>query len=257
LKIGRNSPCPCGSGRKYKKCHGGPNAPRPAPQLTDQTVADFIASHQAAEKIRQDQQGLGRPIISTAINGHQLVAVGNNIFWSKKWKTFPDFLSAYIKTTLGKDWGNAEIAKPLGQRHQIMQWFDAFARYQQETIKTPGVVTGAKVTGLVACYLGLAYNLYLLAHNNELQERLVKRLLDPGNFQGAYYELIVANILIRAGFTLTLEDETVGDAKHCEFAAVPKDRPEILGGGQDACGIWVTRPYRRRRDEERRPALTS
>jgi preprotein translocase subunit SecA len=21
-KIGRNDPCPCGSGRKYKKCHG-------------------------------------------------------------------------------------------------------------------------------------------------------------------------------------------------------------------------------------------
>jgi len=22
-KIGRNDPCPCGSGKKYKKCHGG------------------------------------------------------------------------------------------------------------------------------------------------------------------------------------------------------------------------------------------
>ncbi|NJN77681.1 MAG: hypothetical protein HC803_04585 [Saprospiraceae bacterium] len=21
-KIGRNEPCPCGSGKKYKKCHG-------------------------------------------------------------------------------------------------------------------------------------------------------------------------------------------------------------------------------------------
>jgi preprotein translocase subunit SecA len=21
-KVGRNEPCPCGSGRKYKKCHG-------------------------------------------------------------------------------------------------------------------------------------------------------------------------------------------------------------------------------------------
>jgi preprotein translocase subunit SecA len=26
-KIGRNDPCPCGSGRKYKKCHGRPGAP--------------------------------------------------------------------------------------------------------------------------------------------------------------------------------------------------------------------------------------
>jgi preprotein translocase subunit SecA len=26
-KIGRNEPCPCGSGKKYKKCHGQPGAP--------------------------------------------------------------------------------------------------------------------------------------------------------------------------------------------------------------------------------------
>jgi preprotein translocase subunit SecA len=25
-KIGRNDPCPCGSGKKYKKCHGAPTA---------------------------------------------------------------------------------------------------------------------------------------------------------------------------------------------------------------------------------------
>ncbi len=24
-KVGRNDPCPCGSGKKYKKCHGAPN----------------------------------------------------------------------------------------------------------------------------------------------------------------------------------------------------------------------------------------
>jgi preprotein translocase subunit SecA len=26
-KVGRNDPCPCGSGKKYKKCHGRPDAP--------------------------------------------------------------------------------------------------------------------------------------------------------------------------------------------------------------------------------------
>jgi preprotein translocase subunit SecA len=25
-KVGRNDPCPCGSGRKYKKCHGSGQA---------------------------------------------------------------------------------------------------------------------------------------------------------------------------------------------------------------------------------------
>jgi uncharacterized protein len=30
VKVGRNEPCPCGSGRKYKHCHGGPGASAPA-----------------------------------------------------------------------------------------------------------------------------------------------------------------------------------------------------------------------------------
>ena len=25
-KLGRNEPCPCGSGKKYKRCHGAPGA---------------------------------------------------------------------------------------------------------------------------------------------------------------------------------------------------------------------------------------
>ncbi len=25
-KVGRNQPCPCGSGKKYKMCHGRPGA---------------------------------------------------------------------------------------------------------------------------------------------------------------------------------------------------------------------------------------
>ena len=41
----------------------------------------------------------------------------------------------------------------------------------------------------------------------------------PNQFQGAYYELIVANLLIRAGFELELEDEADGTSKRCEFSA--------------------------------------
>lgn len=28
MKIGRNDPCPCGAGEKYKKCHGPADAER-------------------------------------------------------------------------------------------------------------------------------------------------------------------------------------------------------------------------------------
>ncbi|MEO7938530.1 MAG: SEC-C metal-binding domain-containing protein [Burkholderiaceae bacterium] len=29
-KVGRNEPCPCGSGKKFKHCHGGPVAEGPS-----------------------------------------------------------------------------------------------------------------------------------------------------------------------------------------------------------------------------------
>jgi hypothetical protein len=216
-KIGRNQPCPCGSGLKYKRCHGRSDGV-PAPF----DVRGMLGAHAADERIRETQQGLGRPIIAAKVKDHQVVAVGNTIHWSKAWKTFPDFLADYIKRKVGPEWGNAEISKPLAERHPLMQWYDACCRYQERTIETPGEVHSADVTGVVACYLGVAYALYLLDHNSELQARLINRLKNPGNFQGAYYELIVASILIRAGFMLTLEDETNPAAKHCEFAAVSK-----------------------------------
>jgi hypothetical protein len=231
-KLGRNEPCHCGSGKKYKKCHlrqdqeqddttsRATQARRSGPSRAD--IAAMMRKREAQEEIRRIQQGLGRPIISNMFNDHRIVAVGNKIYWSKSWKTFPDFLNGYIKKTLGSEWGNDEKEKPAAERHPIMQWYELYARYQQETIKEKGQVSSAKITGLVACYLGLAYSLYLIAHNVELQARLVKRLIDPEQFQGAYYELIVANTLIRAGLTLDLEDETDGESKHCEFSAVSR-----------------------------------
>nr|WP_281129469.1 hypothetical protein [Sphingomonas sp. AR_OL41] len=174
----------------------------------------------ARERVRQSQQGFGRPIMSAKVEGHQVVAVGSQLHWSSTWKTFPDFLGDYLKKKLGRDWGNTEIAKPLAERHTVMQWYDALCRHQKKTIATPGQPSQVDVIGVIACYFTVAYGLYLLEHNVELQARLLARIKDPGNFQGAYYELIVASAFILAGFKLTLEDEADGNNKHCEFAAV-------------------------------------
>jgi hypothetical protein len=218
VKIGRNQPCPCGSGRKYKRCCGDPLKDIPS-SLT--LPASMLERNKADELIRQQQQGLGKPIISAKIKNQQIVAVGKTLYYSEKWRTFPDFLSDYLKMIMGAEWGNAEIAKPLHNRHPILQWYDEYCRYQR-TYFQPGEIKSAPMTGVVCCYLGLAYSLYLLKHNVELQDRLIKRLKNQANFQGAYYEIIVANSLIRAGFDLVLEDETDKLTKHCEFAAVSK-----------------------------------
>lgn len=184
--------------------------------------AALINKAQADELIRQNQQGLGKPIIAVKHKDHQIVAVKNRLHFSKSWKTFPDFLMFYIKEVLGSEWGSIEIAKPESERHQIIQWYQRFCLYQKESNAPDGEVRSTEVNGLVSCYLGLAYNLYLLAHNVELQTILVARLKDRSNFQGAFYELMVAGALIRAGYELILEDETDRKTKHCEFAAIHK-----------------------------------
>jgi hypothetical protein len=221
-KVGRNQACPCGSGKKYKRCHGpygGVPVPLPNPTNVFADLNKSATGQDAAEFIRLKQQGKGRPIVAGKVAGHQVVAVGKEVHWSTKWKTFADFLADYMKKKLGAEWAKAELAKSPSERHPLMQWAFSCWEYQKETIKQPGEVVSAALNGVVACYLGTAYALYLLAHNVELQDRLLNRLKDVGQFQGAYYELFVASTLIRAGFTLALEDETDGSTKHCEFSA--------------------------------------
>lgn len=215
-KVGRNEPCPCGSGKKYKHCHGSPNG------RTGHMMAGFDKARDRADAEsvqRERQQGLGKPIISVDFNGRRLVAVKNRLLHSKRWVTFQDFLLDYIKIAIGPEWGNAEIAKPLEQRHPILTWYHKICEYQRTIVKEHGKVNSAPMTGMVAAYLHLAYDLYALDHNAELQGKLLARLRNPDQFTGARYEVYVAATLIRAGFDIEFEDEENGNTTHCEFTA--------------------------------------
>jgi len=217
-KIGRNDPCPCGSGLKYKKCHGRLPV-KPLGPTTEQIKA-MMESHEAKEARRLSQQGRGRPIISTEFQGYRLTAVGNRLHYAKTHKTFIDFLGDYIRSVLGPEWGNSEIAKPLEDRHQILKWYDSICALQQSTMKKPkGEIQETPMNGLVAAYYGLAYNLYLLQHNAELQEYLIRRLKQSESFYAAYYETYVAAWFILAGFELRLENEQDSTRTHPEFIA--------------------------------------
>ena len=230
MKIGRNQTCPlCDSGKKYKKCCGNPllsekpSVIRLSPnEISSEMKKKELERYKAEELIRKQQQGLGRPIIAPKFKDQQMVAVGSTVYFSPKWKTFPDFLSDYLKSIMGDEWGNSEIKKKYEERHPILQWYDKYCKLQQKHLDGSGEVKAFPATGAVYCYLGMAYNLYLLKHNVELQKRYIERLKDINNFQGAYYELIIANCLIRAGFEINLEDEADELTKHCEFSAISK-----------------------------------
>ncbi len=248
-KVGRNDPCPCGSGRKFKKCHYRSEYTLPTliaqSNFEKQAIEEgrrLFEEHRVRELQRKKQQGLGRPIISTEHKGHRFVAVGNRLHWGK-WKTFYDFLGDYLKKTLGPDWGNAELQKPLQDRHPVLQWYERICQIQLQHFNPAGEVSSMPMTGAASAYYKLAHSLYLIAHNGkDIQSRLIARLRNIDNFQGAFFETQVAAWLINAGFELEYEDESDTSTSHCEFTATyintgekysveAKSRSPKTGGG--------------------------
>jgi len=55
-KIGRNEPCPCGSGRKYKKCHGG-EAASPPPAAAIAALEEWFRETDEIDELSFDRIG--------------------------------------------------------------------------------------------------------------------------------------------------------------------------------------------------------
>ena len=101
-KIRRNEKCPCGSGRKYKRCHGSDNMKNNTKGAPDPKI--LLQRMKALEQQREKQQGHGRLIISAYHNGRRFVAVKNRLYHSANWKTFHDFLFDYLPIIVNRDW---------------------------------------------------------------------------------------------------------------------------------------------------------
>lgn len=222
-KLGRNDPCPCGSGRKFKKCHGSIESLDTLRKLNipsaRQDLRAIVARHEAQEFQRREQQGLGRPIISAEFQDHRLVAVGRTLHFSKKWKTFHDFLGDYPKIVLGEDWWTSEVAKPPEARHRILTWAIRVSEHSKAHSERNGARTAQLMTGAIGAYMRFAYDLYALKHSVDVQRLLIDRIKHPETFPGALYEVRVAAALLRAGYTLQLQDENDRRTTHVEFIA--------------------------------------
>jgi hypothetical protein len=100
----------------------------------------------------------------------------------------------------------------------------------------------SSTNGSLLAYITFAYDLYIVEHNARLDSRLLERLKQPDQFQGARHELFAEATCLRAGFEIEHEDETDPSRRHAEFNAThkatgqkisveakSKHRPGVLG----------------------------
>jgi hypothetical protein len=59
MKLGRNDPCHCGSGQKYKKCHQAEDDAKKSAELQAQAAARAAAAAEAAAKAEAEEEGEG------------------------------------------------------------------------------------------------------------------------------------------------------------------------------------------------------
>ncbi len=228
MRVGRNDLCPCGSGKKFKKCHlnmppiGARSA---APPPLPPAVIEKFAHHRHEEMLREANFGKIRPIIQVPeYAGKRLVIVRNRIYWQdkEKWKFFSDFLFYYSKVKFGKGWLDAQNAASPRERHPLyvlqMQSYD----WQQRQTPQPDGTYAVVPNGPTAACNNFYYDLYTVDDNAQLDKDLLERLKHREQFQGALHELFVQATCLRAGFDIIRENEGDRTRRHVEFIAVHK-----------------------------------
>jgi len=232
-KVGRNDPCPCGSGKKHKRCHGGParetSAPRPQPftfrrveprDVPEHVRKAFAEQQQRVQKSQVNEFGHIRPFIGWDFKGHSLLVMGNKILTRPKnqGRFFTDFLLALMGLKFGEDWWNEQLAKPVHERHPMFVARSIGLQHMQRFPVGDGSFA-SPITGAMKSHLAFAYDMFVVGDNGRLDERLIERLKNTSQFQGARHELFAEATCLRAGFSIEHENETDGSCRHAEFTA--------------------------------------
>jgi hypothetical protein len=190
------------------------------------------------------QFGQVRPPISLDYLGYKFVVAGNKVLYQPKEKAqfFTDILLTFVTNTFGREWFDAEVAKPRGTRHPVFEARYRAMSYMNAQPRDAQGVYKATMTGPMLGYFTFAYDLFTVQDNGRLDARLIERLKNCDQFQGARHELFAEATCLRAGFSIEHEDESDGSTRHAEFTAnhkatgqqvsveaKSKHRPGVLG----------------------------
>lgn len=229
MKIGRNDPCPCGSGKKYKKCcflkEKQHSTPITRPPTVPKEVIDYFR-RQSAKKKALESMGIYINYVTPIIfKGKKVWGIGSKVYYNRPPnETFHQFIIDILRITLGKEWWDDELKLPTEKRHFILKCFLKFNEWlTRESVKREKVskeIWAAKPDGWSKSLLALAFDVCSLIHTLQLPEHLLKRLKNKNEYQGARYEIAIAAMFARLGCNIKFLDEKEKlTVKHCEFIA--------------------------------------
>jgi hypothetical protein len=223
--VGRNDPCPCGAKKidgspvKFKKCH----LYKPTDRFPDDVFEEF-------EKMRAQEaylKSLGiyvnfvRPVL---FKGKKIWALGSRVFSREQTQeTFHDFIIFILAETLGQEWLKEQDVLDEKNRHFIASCFHKFQEWRLILIKEQNRKEGERWEGIPDGWskslICLAFDITSLRHRNQLPIELLNRLRLTQEYQGARYEIAIAAIFARLGFSIEWLSEKKDGLKHCEFIA--------------------------------------
>jgi hypothetical protein len=151
-----------------------------------------------------------RPQIQALLGDQKVRAVRNSIYFRPKDESFYDFQINLLLWALGKPWYDTEMAKPVEQRHIILRWRHErceLLKAHQKPENDPNKPLAAPMTGNVKALQVLADDVYQLEHALKTPRKIIGRLRDPRQFQGARNEIAVASIFARCGFDIRFIDD--------------------------------------------------
>lgn len=222
-RVGRNDPCPCGSGKKYKKCCLS-KFKLPSPE----EIVSLL------EKQRKQRPEPHLDFVeSLVVKDYRLRIIWSRIYRRPAEETFHEFIMLILQLTFSDAWYKHQISLPNNERHIIVRWLSSYEQWSRAMFTDENKCGENKwraiPSGEVLALHQLAYDIYCLQTIRKLPRALIERLRNAREFQGARYEVAVAAIIARAGFEIDFLDKKEKGRKHCEFLAKHKRTGEMIG----------------------------
>lgn len=200
-------------------------APKDDKTFDIEAAQSFMRNAMIAQQVKIARWGEQGPPITAVVKGLRAVASYSTLLRLPETATYHDFLGLYIKHAIGEGWWLAEVGMPDDQAHQLIRWQRKVTQFQVLHTRGEGLQS-APGTGVIGHYYRLAFDLHTLHHQGLVQNRLIQRLKNKGNFQGARYEVAVCAAFVRAGFEISLVDEDNSPHRVCELVATHKRSSE-------------------------------